>query len=165
MAPHSHPTPTPIISLDDKFADFFSSCFQGLYCLPCLSRKKTLSFLSLIYFSNLYPQCGAQTFDPTIKNHMVFCLSQPGTPRKGCFWTILTMSFSCLRNLLWLPFAYKIKPKLLIAFHLSHLTFSFFKKAGVSDLMTMAPGFKHMLSIFLLYHYWSFSLPRWGWFS
>ena len=47
-------------------------------------------FLSLfIIFSNLYTQCAAGTHDPEIKNHMVFQLSQPGSPRIYFYFLII----------------------------------------------------------------------------
>ena len=37
-----------------------------------------------IFFSlnKLYAQCGAWTYDPEIKSHMVYPLSQPGAPKQ-----------------------------------------------------------------------------------
>jgi len=42
-------------------------------------------FLSFYLLSNLYTQHGAQTHNPKVKSHMLFWLSQPGTPGSAFF--------------------------------------------------------------------------------
>ena len=37
-------------------------------------------FLSIVFLSNLYTQCGAWTYNPDIQSHMLFQMSQPGVP-------------------------------------------------------------------------------------
>ena len=39
-------------------------------------------FPSFLFLSNLYTQPGAGTQNPEIKSHMLYWLSQPGTPLK-----------------------------------------------------------------------------------
>lgn len=37
-------------------------------------------FISFIYLNNLYSECGARTYGPKIKSHMLFQLNQLGSP-------------------------------------------------------------------------------------
>ena len=37
-------------------------------------------FLKILFLSNLYNQHGAWTYNPEVKSHMLYWLSQPGAP-------------------------------------------------------------------------------------
>ena len=39
-----------------------------------------------IFLRKLYTKVGGRTQDPEIKSHMLYWLSQPGTPDSGKFW-------------------------------------------------------------------------------
>ena len=43
-------------------------------------------FKILFFSSNLYTQCGAQTYNLKIKSHMLYQMSQPGAPIIAYFY-------------------------------------------------------------------------------
>ena len=55
-----------------------------------LSHPDTLLFVcfKILFLNNLYTQCGARTYNPEIKNHMLYQLSQPHIPGCGIFWML-----------------------------------------------------------------------------
>ena len=61
-----------------------------------LSLSLSFSFLKVLFVSNLYPQCGAQTYNSEIKRCMLYWLSQPGAPLLTVFLTKFLNLLPCL---------------------------------------------------------------------
>ena len=57
---------------------------------------KKFCFLQILFLSNLYDQSGAQTYNPQIKCHMFYRLSQPVTP--CCLFLIKKLSIEKKRQ-------------------------------------------------------------------
>ena len=81
---------------------------SGFHPDPCVCSSSASQFWVLFCFNilslrNLYIQYGAWTHNPKIKNHMLYCLSQPGTPQ---FWVLCSPGLSLLhfsfRSSLWM---------------------------------------------------------------